>query len=180
MSEFLTLGLEVGKTLPLGKALKEALGESVAPAKFLIKLFEKLTEETDPEQLGFIACTLAYQQSAVEALQAVGRPKKRIPLALDKEEVRAQVEKADLSDAGSLRGFSLRNPLPHPFVQRANRGLYGLARSVGYSEAEWRKILNELRKRFAPNLKTILEDRDHAKRFEPFKKWLRDITKSCG
>ena len=176
VSEFLTLGLEAGKSLPLGKALKEALGESVAPAKFLIKLFEKLTEETDPEQLGFIACTLAYQQSAVEALEAVGKPKKRIPFALGKKEVSAQLGKADLSDAKSLRGFSLQNPLPHAFVQRANRGLYGLVRSAGYSEAEWRNILAELRKRFAPSLKTILEERDHAKRFDPFKKWLKEGT----
>jgi hypothetical protein len=56
----------------------QAVGQSAAdaapPIKFIATLFGKLGQITDPDRLGYVAFTTAYQRSVEKALLAVGPP----------------------------------------------------------------------------------------------------------
>ncbi len=83
--------------------LAEATGEAVPPIKFVVKLLEKLPEKASPERLGLLACTLAYQRSAEEALQTVGPPKNRVPLSDSAAEAKAALKKSKFTDPELLK-----------------------------------------------------------------------------
>src|SRR5262245_25818495 len=91
MTEYASDLIDAVKDTPLPDALKrvspwwagplaEAVGDSVPPIKFLVKLLEKLPDKPPARELGVLACTLAYQRSAEEALQEVGA-RVRIPFS---------------------------------------------------------------------------------------------------
>ena len=121
--------------------------------------------------------TLAFERTAVLALEEVGEPKQRIPCAWTKEQAQEQLRVAERVHLESLRGLSLDNPLPHPFVRQANHFFYQIARSTGYSEAEWREIQARFRREFQANLVGILADRKLAASFKPFTEWLKTGTR---
>ena len=174
ISKYFSLAKQGADSLPglLGEASKGAL----APIEFLLNAAETLTKVKEPEKLGEIAITLAYEQTAIQALKAVAKPKERIPLALTKGEIQDRIDKAHLVDREDLLGFSLEQPFLHPFMQRADRGFYALVRSGGYNEAEWRAIQGRFRDRFVANLRSILNHTDLGERFQPFKDWLGEGT----
>src|SRR5579875_2077583 len=56
-------------------AASETLGIWAAPVKLAVKLFEKATKPHSPEDLGFLACTLAWQAAAAQALRLSAPPR---------------------------------------------------------------------------------------------------------
>lgn len=59
------------KSAPWAGVVVEAIGESLPPVKFLLKLFEGLAKVDDPQELGSLAFTLAYQHAVQQALPEV-------------------------------------------------------------------------------------------------------------
>src|SRR5436190_5243256 len=70
----------VAKATPWAGAAVDALGEALPPVKFAVKLFESLTKEHDPEALGHLACTLAYQNAIEQTVTAM-----EVPIVSNKE-----------------------------------------------------------------------------------------------
>lgn len=55
-----------------------AIAYEVTPlAKVLVKLVDEIVKEKDPETLGLLACSLAYQRAAALALVQQGEPENR-------------------------------------------------------------------------------------------------------
>ena len=111
-----------GATPWAGEAI-EAFGEALPLAKFLAKFLSKLTKETDPFRLGYLACTLAYQQSAEQAFFEIG--KAAAPLSPQKGELQAKLKELDAGSPQDLETFSYAAALEHPFIKRLFRVFSG-------------------------------------------------------
>lgn len=61
----------VAKASPWAEAIGDAAVESLAPVKFVVKVFENLGRIDDPPTLGYLACSLAYQRAFAKALPQV-------------------------------------------------------------------------------------------------------------
>jgi len=64
----------IAEAAPWAGVVSESIAEAVPPIKFAVKLFEGLTTQHDPEVLGHLACSLAYQRAAQRAIEAIGVP----------------------------------------------------------------------------------------------------------
>jgi uncharacterized protein YjbI with pentapeptide repeats len=176
VTDFLSELLEGTKELPFKEKLAELLpwaaksGEIVSEVtpltKVLVKLVEEITKEKDPEKLGLLACSLAYQRSAALALALQGEPTKRVPFEYSLQTAKKQLKK--LKTDVSLAGFSLDAPLAHPFIWQADDGLSLVVRSAGYAENEWRQIQLHLHDQFRADLVEVLSHGESAACFEPF------------
>ena len=58
-----------------------AAAEATSPVKFVAALIDRLGTIRDPDQLGYLACTTAFQRSIEKALRHVGPPVQRTTLA---------------------------------------------------------------------------------------------------
>jgi uncharacterized protein YjbI with pentapeptide repeats/KaiC/GvpD/RAD55 family RecA-like ATPase len=180
ISEFCSDLLEATKEIPLKEKLVELLpwaaksGEilsEVTPiTKVLVKLMDELAKERDPEVLGLLACSLAYQRSAALALVLQGEPRNRVPFEHSLEIARSTLKGIKIET--SLTGFSLDAPLAHPFVWQADDSLAIVVLNSGYAQAEWRQIQGCVHSRFQKDLIDILAHGETASRFEPFRRQL--------
>jgi uncharacterized protein YjbI with pentapeptide repeats len=181
VTEFCAECLEGSKELPIKSRLEKILpwavrgGElvkEVAPlAKLVAKIIDECLKEKDPEILGNLACTLAYQRAAVVALAQTGKPIATVPFSQPIEQAKQALKKLGVVD--SLAGFSLECPLAHPFTWKADEALHLVTRHAGYSESEWRQIQQRVHKRFSSDLSELLAHEETAKQFEPFTRWLK-------
>lgn len=155
----------VAEALPWAAVVGEAIAEAVPPVKFLIKLFDGLGKELDPEKLGYLACTMAYERSVEQALSAIGAPKTPRSLTTD---MRQALDL--LTPAQDLRfsNLSFGMALAHPFIKDADQFLAAFADAVGYEEEKKTRLLGEVHVRFVANLKTILSHGKLKEKFSPF------------
>ncbi|HEY4356518.1 MAG TPA: pentapeptide repeat-containing protein [Acidobacteriaceae bacterium] len=135
----------------------------------LAKALEKLTKETSPLALGWLACTIAYRKSSSDAFREIGRPQSRIPF-IDYS-LKEKINKFRLEDPSIMLGFSMEGLGGHPFVKRANENISIIAEAAGYNGAEIRNILRSIKRGFASTLQEILTGPEKEK-FEPFRAWL--------
>jgi hypothetical protein len=161
VTEFLSDAFEAGKDngvlIGVAKALPwadigVATAESLPVLKFFYTLVEKLTEVKDPDELGYLACTVAYQRSveqAIEKLKWTIKPKEPSgPLreALDRK----------LSDLADFSTFSFETALLHRFVMEADDALIAFAEALHVEADEVRKLVGAVHDVFVTNLKEIL------------------------
>lgn len=162
----------IGEHLPTFLA---AAGSTVAvwaaPLNFAAKLFEKATKPHSPEELGYIACTLAFQSAAAEAIRLSGPPR-GVPDLGSRAQILRQIRKLDPPQAGLMRAFSLKRPYAHPFYWQASAQLEILLRYFAYADREVRVILTTVRDNFKAQLADLLSDGRTAPKFEPFRHWL--------
>ena len=180
VTEFCSNLLEATKELPLKDKVTgilpwaveggKVIAEITPLTKVLVKIADDLTKEKDPEVLGTIACTLAYQRSAALALAQTGEPQSHVPFETSLESARQQVKKLEFN--GSLAGFSLEAPLAHPFIWHADDALSLVVRNAGYSEREWHQIQLRVHDQFRADLVEVLSHGETASKFEPFTKRL--------
>lgn len=180
VTDFFSDLLEATKEIPIKEKLVQLLpwatkgGQIVSEvtplAKVLVKLVDEVAKEKDPETLGLLACSLAYQRSAALALAQQGEPKDRVPFEHSLRSAKSELKK--LNVRVSLAGFSLEAALAHPFVWQADDGLHLVVRTAGYSESEWRQIQLHIHFQFQADLAEILSHGETAARFEPFTKRL--------
>ena len=155
----------VASAVPWVGLIGESVAEAVPPIKFLIKFFENVTKEHDPQELGAIACTMAYEQSLEQAMNTFGGPDKPHKIsAADKKKLR----NLSISEEVSFKRFSFGDALTHPFITKADNVLEKFVEAVGYNGPERRRLLGEVHTRFVGNLKTILSHGKLKEKFEPF------------
>jgi hypothetical protein len=142
----------------VGKSVVQAL----PPLKFVYSLIEKLTEIIDPDELGCLACTVAYQRSVEQAFRAVA-PTSQGRIDAGKLKKRLEHEPDDLAD---FAGFSYETALTHWFVVQADAALQAFAEGFNYDGDQARKILDEVHNRFVPNLKDVLATTERFKNFK--------------
>ena len=148
----------------------QIVSEITPLTKVLVKLVDEIAKEKDPETLGLVACSLAYQRAAALSLSQQGEPKDRVPFEQALQSASQDLKK--LTTKVDLSGFSLEAPLAHPFVWQADDSLLLVVRSVGYSENEWRQIQFHVHDQFCTGLVEVLAHGETASRFEPFTKRL--------
>jgi hypothetical protein len=149
--------------LPWAGMIGEAAAEAVPPIRFLLSLFEQLTGEDDPEVLGYLACTMAYQRSVEQAARKLW--KGAAPGSIPKE-VRQRIASLGPAENLSLGTFSFEGALTHQFVLSANEALREFCRAIGLQDPE--PLVTEVQNRFVVNLKSILSHGKLAEKFEPF------------
>ena len=164
----------LAKALPWATDISEAVGhalqEALPPVKFVVKLFEKLTKETNPESLGFLALTIAYQHAVAKSLKAVGSPQTAKP---PNREIRRTLEAMEPCEGVDMGSFSRENALAHPFIHRADALLRAVLAETGYGEPEISKIEEEVHSHFQSCLATLLADGETAEKFSPFTRLLQ-------
>jgi hypothetical protein len=150
---------------PWVDAVGGAFAEAVPPVKFLVELFARLTKEHDPEALGFLACTLAYERSVEEAIKSLGSPE--APRQV-REAVKERLSALEPSEDVTFKHFSFADATAHEFVRKADDALREYASAVGYTEPQRRQLVNKVHMRFVANLKSILSHGKLKERFAPF------------
>jgi hypothetical protein len=176
VADFCSNLLEATKEIPLKEKLVKLLpwaakgghivGEVTPLAKVLVKLVDEVAEEKDPETLGLLACSLAYERAAALALAQQGEPGYRVPFEHSLQSAREGLKK--LKVGVNLSGFSLAAPLAHPFVWQADESLSFVVRNSGYAESEWRRIQLRVHDQFRADLVDVLSHGESATRFAPF------------
>ena len=142
----------------VGKSVVQAL----PPLKFVYSLIEKLTEITEPDELGYLACTVAYQRSVEQAFRAVSpTTHTAVDAAALKKRLEAEADKLD-----DFRAFSFETALTHRFVVEADAALQVFAEGFHFDGDQTRKILDEVHSRFVSNLKDVLATTERFKNFK--------------
>lgn len=160
-----TVVAAVGRAAPWADAFGSALSETIPPVKFAIELVKGFTEEHDPEALGFLAATLAYQRAVEQTVASMESPSNAKKAG---GEIKSALREAEPSASLEMKKFSFRNANEHPFVRSADAALRLWAASVGYGEAQARMIEAGVHRRFVSNLKSVLSHGELRERFAPF------------
>ena len=180
LTEFLSSLAEKAKDASVGEAIEKvapwlnkeflatvgtAAGETIPYLKFVVKVCEEISKETDPELLGHLACTMAYQKALEAAIKKVGGPHDPAQTVSDLREKFAALEPCEEVDMGT---FDLKNPLPHEFVRRADLHFEVAAYSLGYVEAEIIKLKDVINAEFPRTLDKLLTNGKSKEKFAPF------------
>jgi hypothetical protein len=182
IGDFLADVVEGAKVLPFVKALSglspwvDAIGGSVTDAvpavKFVASVLDRVTGRNDPNELGRLAFTIAYQHSLVQAAQVFGRRPDALYVAVDPRAVARQLRNLSASMTEEVLDFCrspLSDALLHPFVKRADDMLRTSALAAGFMDDDVLRLQHELHQRFIVHLQTLLSHRDTAQKFEPFR-----------
>jgi hypothetical protein len=166
--------LEKNPTLELLGAVGEDAVNWSKTLQVISKLAKKVITERSPQVLGWVACTLAYREAALEVVRVdAPRPQSRLPFSA--QIVHRELAKLRLDDPRIVAGFSLENASGHPFLRRSNQALLAILSGAGYNLEERRKILRVLRAGFTERLAAVLTGDDREK-FAPFAEFLRLVT----
>jgi uncharacterized protein YjbI with pentapeptide repeats len=153
----------LARVAPWAGMAVEAVAESLPPLKFLLKLFEGLTKIDDPNELGYLACTLAFQravQQAVPEVMGLAPPGRAITR---REVLQGRSEQYDFAD------FSWEGAANHPFVTDATQALAIFGEGLGL-DGHWNlRLQREVVARFLPNLAMLLSHGGTRERFAPFR-----------
>jgi uncharacterized protein YjbI with pentapeptide repeats len=183
VTEFLSDAVEKAKNLHFPDAIAEAapwaetvvgatadaVAEVVPPVKFLLKLCEKLAEVNDPEELGHLACTVAFERVAEKIIRGTGGPmgdKRAV------KEAKAQLALLEPSEEVDLGSFTYEHALEHEFFKRAEAQLQAVLIVIGYNGAQVDRISNMVKDEFVPALKKLLAHRETAEKFAPFREFI--------
>lgn len=175
ISEYLSDALALAKDSDYLKAMAaaapwagmgvSALGEAIPPVKFAAKLFSDLTKETDPEALGHLACTLAYQRAIEDTVNSM-----RVPIVSTGEtkDIKKRLAALEPSADVDFKTFSFANALTHDFVLKADEVLKAFALIAGYNDEQTRFLIGGVHRWFRSDLKILLSDGHLKDRFGPF------------
>jgi uncharacterized protein YjbI with pentapeptide repeats len=150
-------------------AAADAAADTILPIKFLVKLCEKITEINDPEELGHLACTIAFEHAAEQTIKEVGGPLDEKRAIKEAKEQLALLEPSEDVDLGA---FTYEHALDHEFFKQAEVQLQAVLILIGYSGAQVDQISNLVKDRFVTSLKNLLVNRETAEKFTPFKEFI--------
>lgn len=150
---------------PWAGLVVDALGASIPPIKFLLKLSQGLVEEKDPQRLGLLACTLAYQRAVEQAVDLVPKIERPSPRVLKRAFPSPSVDSYRFDD------FSLARAWEHSFCKDTKVSLEAFASGLGFASGSPENIglQRDVQSRFAANLRGILCHGDTRQRFAPFR-----------
>jgi Pentapeptide repeats (8 copies) len=174
VAEFFNDAFEALDGSPVLESLEKALPWIVEVAdssglpfvKFAGSFLGKLLQQKDPEVLGRLACTLAYERAAVQAVKRVGEP----GIKLNSLSIRKGMKDFVPSRVVDFKTLSLSNVLSHPFVREADRALLHYAERVGYAGTQCTRLQTAAHQLFVGNLRLVLSDGETAEKFQPFRR----------
>jgi dsDNA-binding SOS-regulon protein len=167
------LAKSLAESAPWLKDVAEAAGAATPIIGFAMKLAEKWLEQTHPYELGAVACTLAYQDAAREAVEQVWTSAIGYQDAMKIDDRLAdRIRSLPPAEEADLSSFSRDAALQHAFVRRADDILGELARAAGIDEEQRVKVFNITHERFIRKLDLLLSDKKTATKFAPFKEWM--------
>jgi len=150
---------------PWAGAALEATKEVLPPVKFAIKLLDELTKVQEPEALALVACTLAYQSTAVKVLSEIG--------VAESQRVTSPLQDSVATSLEEFSSFTLPDVVSQPFVHQADRTLEFYARQVGYSPTQIQKIITLIHDRFPDELTSLISNGKSKDKFDPLWRWLQ-------
>src|SRR5262249_61851900 len=126
------LAKSLAEFAPWLKDVAEAAGAATPIVGFAMKLAEKWLEQTHPYELGAVACTLAYQDAAREAVEAgwtsaIGY---HDAMKID-DRVAERIRGLPPAEEADLSSFSRDTALQHAFVRRADCSLGEMTHAAG-------------------------------------------------
>ena len=151
----------VAKALPWTGYVGEAVADTVAPVKFVLKLYENATRQDDPNELGMIACTAAFQRSVEQAFT-------RFPPENDKNTDTGALPSLEFTDDYSFETFSYKDALEHPFYRESRKILEHALNHLDVDDTRRRRIADFVDRRFVANLQFVLASGETAEKFKPF------------
>lgn len=166
---------------PWAEAVGNALGDALPPVRFVLKLFEELNKIEDPNELGYLAATLAYQQAVEQAWQAMPPDVLAQVKAADpklRKKALADLRSATPAEAYDFSRFSFDQALSSPFIKDAERFLEMSAQGL-LKEADYLNLQHGVRVRFVSNLKGILSHGSTRERFTPFRELMSLDTREA-
>ena len=140
----------------------EAAVQALPPLKFVYTLLSKVVEIDDPDELGYLACTITYERSVDQAIRALGWTTRQ---AKDKTEIKTRLGQRTGSEALEFATFTFETALGHPFVKEADEALAVFADGFHCTEDECRTLIGQVHERFVLNPKEVLATSD---RFDKF------------
>lgn len=163
----------IADALPWAGEVGKAVGDSVAPIKFILSIYDSATRIDDPNKLGEIVCTAAFQRSVQQALAEAWEGIK-VPAAT-KQRSKSAVEKSKgaLSSVYDFTTFSLDEAIKHPFFLDAWKAVAMFLKQIGADESQRNKIRDDIEVRFPLNLELLLTDGSTNKKFDPFYRLLK-------
>jgi len=167
------LAKSLAESAPWLKDVAEAAGAATPIIGFAVKLAEKWLEQTHPYELGAVACTLAYQDAAREAVEQVWTSAVGYQDAMKIDDRLAdRIRGLSPAEEADLSSFSRDAALQHAFVRRADDILGELTRAAGLDEEQRVKVFNITHERFIRKLDLLLSDKKTAPKFASFKEWM--------
>jgi len=175
-AKYLKEGKDLAKSLvesaPWIKDVAEAAGAATPIVGVAVKLAEKWLEQTHPYELGAVACTLAYQDAAREAVEQVWTSAVGYQDAMKIDDrVAERIRSLPPAEEADLSSFSRDTALQHAFVRRADDILGELTQAAGLDEERRIQVFNITHERFIRKLDLLLSDKKTAPKFAPFKEW---------
>jgi hypothetical protein len=175
-AKYLKEGKDLAKSLvesaPWIKDVAEAAGAATPIVGVAVKLAEKWLEQTHPYELGAVACTLAYQDAAREAVEQVWTSAVGYHDAMKIDDrVAERIRSLPPAEEADLSSFSRDTALQHAFVRRADDILGELTKAAGLDEERQVQVFNITHERFIRKLDLLLSDKKTAPKFAPFKEW---------
>lgn len=183
VGDFLSEAIEKTKAMDFPEALKQAApwaervfgaaadaaGEVLPPIKFIVKFAEKLTEINDPEELGHLACTIAFERATEQAVEEIGGPAEKRTVM---EEAKAQLALLEPCEDVDLGTFSYENAVTHPCFRKAELYLEASLLMVGYTQDQINRITDKVKDNFVFFLRTLLTSRETSDKFAPFREFI--------
>jgi hypothetical protein len=160
----------LAKSTPWVESLGGAAAEAIPPLKFFTKIAEDLLKETDPEKLGFTACTLAFQNAVILSIEKNPGPAGKKQSIREAKEQLKEVGGFDDVDMGT---FSLDKPLEHEFYRQSVLCLEIAAQKVGYVKTDIDNITAKTGETFKNSLIKILSSGNTKDKFSPFTEYLK-------
>ncbi|MGH9753699.1 MAG: pentapeptide repeat-containing protein [Blastocatellia bacterium] len=167
------LAKSLAESAPWLKDVAEATAAATPIIGVAVKLAEKWLERTHPYELGAVACTLAYQDAAREAVEQVWTSAIGYQDAMKIDDrVAERIRSLPPAEEADLSSFSRDAALQHAFVRRADDILGELTQAAGLGEEQRVKVFNLTHERFIRKLDLLLSDKKTAAKFAPFKDWM--------
>ena len=149
---------------PWAEAAFSAAKDTLAPVKFVVKVFEELTKIQDPEELARLGCTLAYQAAAERAIANAGPPAMPASVGAKVDEA---VEEVDFST------FTLNQVVMHAFVAQADRTLGSALTLGGFSPEQMNQVIDSIHEELPADLNILLTNGKSKEKFDPLYRWLQ-------
>ncbi len=161
----------IDDVFPLLKSVSEAASESLRLIKFLTELIAKRKQESDPDKLGHLACTTAFQVAMRRAVSETPEPAngtKKISQTV-KEKLEAKAKEISSKEfSAKFKHFTRNQTTGHPFIKDIEGLLEEYLEAFGYDDSETRKIILRTRFLFDRNLDKVLFNKKTYEHFRPF------------
>lgn len=155
---------ELGKILEDAAPWIKAASKVLPPAHLLLEVVSALTKINDPRDLAILACTVAYQSVADEAIREVGLP--------DGESVTKRLRDSIGMMREEFTYFTIEGALTHPFIRRADEVLEFYASQAGYEDRQIQMLTGTVHRRFREELRRFISDGKNMEKFAPLRNWL--------